>query len=212
MEIYERQLQETSMAWEAAQTYFNMGSERSLAAVAQKLDKSITIIGRWSGRWNWAARARAWDDTRDREIAAAVAKAMTAEAIKVAADWKMRENALRQESYDFGSVAVAKLRKMMEFPLATVTTKTVELAGGMARVTTVLPAKWTFDTIARVGNFAFPLMERAVRNTGSVNGDEMEREENWMIEDYVVPEAVPGAAPAEGAPNPVPTTDKPPDK
>src|ERR1700681_3369108 len=101
---------------------------------------------------------------------------------------------------------------MMEFPLATVTTKTVELAGGMARVTTVLPAKWTFDTITRVGNLAFTLMERAVRNTGSVHGDEMERKENWMIEDYVVPEAVRGAAPSEAASNRVPRPDKPPDK
>ena len=37
----------------------------------------------------------------------------------------------------------------------------------------------------------FALAQQAVRNTGSIAGDEMEREENWMIEDYTVPDAAP---------------------
>jgi hypothetical protein len=35
----------------------------------------------------------------------------------------------------------------------------------------------------------FALAQQAVRNTGSIS-DEMEREENWMIEDYSVPDSV----------------------
>ena len=78
---------------------------------------------------------------------------------------------------------------MLEFPLATVTTETVDRLGGPVRVTTVRPAKWTFDTVGRLARIMFALAQQAVRNTGSIS-DEMEREENWMIEDYSVPDSV----------------------
>jgi hypothetical protein len=79
----------------------------------------------------------------------------------------------------------------------------------------VRPSKWTFDTIGRVAKIMFALAEQAVRNTGSIAGDEMEREENWMIEDYNVP--VPSltsgdAANEEALPNQPVNSITPPDK
>ena len=67
------------------------------------------------------------------------------------------------------------------------------------RVTTVRPSKWNFDTIGRVAKIMFALAQQAVRNTGSIAGDEMEREENWMIEDYTVPDAAPAPSLTSGA-------------
>jgi prophage DNA circulation protein len=38
-----------------------MGSQRSVRDVAQKLDKSYTVIGRWSSQHRWQERVRQYD-------------------------------------------------------------------------------------------------------------------------------------------------------
>ena len=63
-ELYDRRDGETPQAYEAARAYFELGSDRSLVAAAQKCNKGVSILGRWSAKWDWAARARAWDDVR----------------------------------------------------------------------------------------------------------------------------------------------------
>lgn len=45
-----------------------MGADRSIDAVAQKLSKSSTIIGRWSTKHNWVARARSYDAALDARV------------------------------------------------------------------------------------------------------------------------------------------------
>ena len=46
----------------------DMGAERSLAKVAQKLGKSKALMERWSVRWQWGQRAEAWDAEFDRMV------------------------------------------------------------------------------------------------------------------------------------------------
>lgn len=65
-EPWDRQKGETKKAFEAFTVYRDLGTTRSLAKVANKLDKSKTIIGRWSSKWNWVERTNAWDDELDR--------------------------------------------------------------------------------------------------------------------------------------------------
>jgi hypothetical protein len=51
---------------------------------------------------------------------------------------------------------------MEAIPLATVTTATVKgPAGGIILLTTMTPAKWTFDTIGRLGTIMFDLAGQA---------------------------------------------------
>ena len=63
---WELQPEETSKAYEAFCEYRDMGTQRSLSKVADKLQKSGTLIGRWSGAYNWVERAAAWDNEQDR--------------------------------------------------------------------------------------------------------------------------------------------------
>jgi len=65
-ELWERQEGESAPAFQAFAAYRDMGAERSLAKVAQKLGKSKALMERWSRRWRWGARADAWDDETDR--------------------------------------------------------------------------------------------------------------------------------------------------
>lgn len=65
-ELWEKQGYETSKQFEAFQLYRDMGFERSLRAVAKSLNKSLTLIARWSGANNWVDRVAAWDAEQDR--------------------------------------------------------------------------------------------------------------------------------------------------
>lgn len=51
---------------EAFALYRDFGADRSLRAVASALQKSETLIGRWSGEDQWTIRCAAWDAECDR--------------------------------------------------------------------------------------------------------------------------------------------------
>lgn len=59
---WERQEGEGVKAFEAFSIYLDLGEERSIRAVAQKLAKSRQLISRWSATYNWVERVAAWDD------------------------------------------------------------------------------------------------------------------------------------------------------
>jgi hypothetical protein len=58
---WDQQPNESDRAYKAASVYFSMGAERSLAKVARAVNKSLTLIERWSSRHEWVARARERD-------------------------------------------------------------------------------------------------------------------------------------------------------
>lgn len=58
---WERQPGEGIKPFEAFNTYMLMGTERSLSKVANELNKSTTLMGKWSSQWKWVERAAAWD-------------------------------------------------------------------------------------------------------------------------------------------------------
>lgn len=64
---WERREKETSKAYEAFCIYRDMGIQRSLSKVAEALQKSETLMGRWSGTHSWVERAAAWDDEQERK-------------------------------------------------------------------------------------------------------------------------------------------------
>lgn len=59
---WERQPKESAKAFEAFEIYCQMGNERSIRKVAQKLLKSDCLLRRWSSQWGWQERARAYDN------------------------------------------------------------------------------------------------------------------------------------------------------
>lgn len=64
--VWDRLDNETTKQYEAFCVYRDMGQDRSLRAVAEKLNKSETLMGRWSGKNQWVERSTAWDDEKER--------------------------------------------------------------------------------------------------------------------------------------------------
>lgn len=96
---WERQKGESQKAYEAFVVYRDLGAERSVTKVAQQLNKSRTLIGRWSSDWNWVERCRAYDNSLDeaaRRKALKKYQDMTARHIRIAL--QMQEKALADMS------------------------------------------------------------------------------------------------------------------
>lgn len=65
--IWERLPSDTDKSYEAFCIYRDMGASRSLEKVSKKLDKSVTLLGRWSSDHNWVDRVSAYDTHRAAE-------------------------------------------------------------------------------------------------------------------------------------------------
>jgi hypothetical protein len=64
---WERQAGEGEKAFQAFATYRDLGpGERSVTRVAKTLGKGVRLPTRWSSRWLWVERARAFDAENDR--------------------------------------------------------------------------------------------------------------------------------------------------
>jgi hypothetical protein len=59
---WDRQHGETSRAYAAFRRYRDAGPLRTQAATAMAFDVHLRTVNRWSARWDWQARAVAWDD------------------------------------------------------------------------------------------------------------------------------------------------------
>jgi len=65
--VWDRMPDESTKAYEAFCVYRDMGVDRSLVNVSQKVTKSREYLARLSSKWDWVARARAYDMHLDKE-------------------------------------------------------------------------------------------------------------------------------------------------
>lgn len=74
---FDRLENESDPAWQAFVAYRDLGPERNIRKVAQSLSKSVALMGEWSSRHQWVARAAAWDAEVDRHRRAASLSAIS---------------------------------------------------------------------------------------------------------------------------------------
>jgi hypothetical protein len=86
---FEQQPRESVKAFAAFQLYLELGPKRSIAKVAAKLGKSVTIIG--SAKFDWASRVAA----HGQYLAAVEREAIESVAMEKAVDWSRTHEALK---------------------------------------------------------------------------------------------------------------------
>ena len=93
---WERQEGESVKAFEAFTVYLEMGDERSLRAVGQRLGKSRALIERWSRTYQWVERVASYDaDVQRKAHAKAVDKRRKMVDRHISIALKMQEKALK---------------------------------------------------------------------------------------------------------------------
>lgn len=95
---WDRLDEESTKAYEAFSVYRDLGTNRSLDAVAQKLKKSATIMGRWSSTYDWVNRAIAYDEYIDAQARIKLDR----DAIKRKADMLKRHAGIGKALQSFG--------------------------------------------------------------------------------------------------------------
>jgi hypothetical protein len=92
---WERQAGEGAQAFAAAEAYFVLGADRSLARVGQKRGKSRSLLERWSQEWRWVERAEAYDRRMARVAQRARERALVEETEK----WARRRDEIREREW-----------------------------------------------------------------------------------------------------------------
>ncbi len=108
--MFEQQPKESAKAFAAFGIYLGLGSERSLAAVAQKLSKSKPLLKRWSAKYDWPARVQAHAAHLaiiEREATEALARAS-------AAQWLTRREQHKEEEWAWRSELIAASREALK--------------------------------------------------------------------------------------------------
>lgn len=135
-QVWEQQPRESAKAYDAFLLYRDLGAERSLAAVGQRLGKSKAICERWSARWSWVRRCAAYDTHLVRLADEARGRALEEEAVK----WARRREAEREAQWHWAQRLRERAERMVAFPLAETTSEDGK--------TIIRPAKWTARDIA----------------------------------------------------------------
>lgn len=107
---FEQQPRESNKAFAAFSLYLNLGPERSLATVAQELHKSVTMLGRWSAKFDWPARVAA----HGAHLAVVEREAIEAAARSKAAEWESREQSLRETEWAMHERAIAAAKRGLD--------------------------------------------------------------------------------------------------
>lgn len=66
--VWERQATDTDRSWEGFEIFRGLGPSRTFVKVASELQKSDTLVRRWSHDHNWVARVQAWDRHQARVV------------------------------------------------------------------------------------------------------------------------------------------------
>lgn len=170
---FDRRKGESDEAFAAFREYLDLGPSRAFPGVARRCGKSVSLIARWSARHDWVDRASAYDDHLA-ELENAHRRMLAEEA---AAEWLVREKALRDRRYAIAVKMLDRVEQMLNFPLTTVEKKTNEDGSS---VTILKPAKWNMNTARLLAQTASELAVISIRNEESRN----EADENGAVYEF----------------------------
>jgi hypothetical protein len=166
LSVYTRRTGESARAFEAYQSYRDMGAQRSLAGVGQKLGKSKAILERWSSRWEWVRRCEVYDATLAAKDKAAKEQALKDEAQR----WAERQIAAGEKDWQKSEQLDKKASEILMLPVTSVERKqTEESKDGKTFITNITVIKGVNTTprdAAIMAKIASDLRERWLNRMG----------------------------------------------
>jgi hypothetical protein len=179
--VFERQERESDKAFSAFRTYLDLGPERSLVAVANKVGKSKTMIERWSRKFDWPARVQA----HTAHLADIERKTAEALAVQAGTDWAKRQEVHREDEWQARGELLALAREAIaRWKKAEHRCGTLE---GIARL---------LDLASKLGRVSSGLSLEPVEKSGEEDAAFMIQIEVALEKIYGREAAVPLAAPA----------------
>lgn len=142
LEPWDRRNEESDEAFEAFHLYRDQGPSRSIASVAETLEKSEGLLYRWSSRHDWVDRAAGWDLEQDRIRRAALTRQNVA-----AAERHARQMASFLDAGDL--FAKELVRRIEESPDLLEKLNFPELMENLARLARVGPRLVVAERLAR---------------------------------------------------------------
>lgn len=109
-QAFEQLPKESAKAFSAFASYLSLGPERSLPKVAEKCGKSVSLMGRWSARFDWSARVQA----HAAHLAVVERGATEALTRTKAAQWLTRREEQRDEEWAWRSELIAASREALK--------------------------------------------------------------------------------------------------
>ena len=108
--MFEQQPRESNKAFAAFSLYLSLGAQRGLREVARKLDKSLTVVGKWSAKFDWAARVQAYSA----HMTEIERKAVEAVALAKGPEWEARKQKLRETEWEYHERAIAAAKRGLD--------------------------------------------------------------------------------------------------
>ena len=108
-----RQPNESAQAYAAFCVYRDLGADRSFVAASQRCGKSVSILSRWSSRWNWVSRVQAYD-----AYLAIITEEERQKALKEeAGKWAKRQLEEREREWDHALLLYQKASVFLQQPV-----------------------------------------------------------------------------------------------
>jgi hypothetical protein len=156
--VFRRLPGETAKAWEGFCIYVELGPNRSIRRVAERLNKSETVVAEWSGKYDWVERATAVDE--------AVARARHEERVKAERTEERKRvhrlGKLNRSNYDIGRRLRHRALQMLDWPIDEVEkeeTSITEDGQILRQVVIRRPVKWTFRDMMVAAELSDKLMK-----------------------------------------------------
>ena len=106
---FEQLPKESAKAFAAFSVYLNLGPERSLRAVGEKLGKSEGLIERWSSKFDWSSRVQA----QEAHLAAVEREATEVTTRGKATEWLKRQQELREREWMMHEKCIAAAERAL---------------------------------------------------------------------------------------------------
>ena len=152
MRLYDRETDESAKAFEAWTVYRDLGAERSLQKASEMYYGHGANVGqfeRWSRRYGWVERARAFDDEREMIRRSAIEDHLQSRA----KDHAAREARIQERILEIREQAAEQSLRMLQYPLTEQHIVSEDEGGN--KITYVLrPSRWSKSTAVQLARLA----------------------------------------------------------